>query len=136
MHKFFFIRTNGRYVKINFHDIIFVEGCKNYIKIATETRSYLVLITMKRMEQLLPLQLFTRIHKSYIVSLDKVMEFDTEKVCLKDKQLPIGTQYRGALEKAVIIANDPMSESIIANSYYTMPTIINGNHKKKLFEVE
>ncbi|MEI2739772.1 MAG: LytTR family DNA-binding domain-containing protein [Chitinophagaceae bacterium] len=136
MQKFFFIRTNGRYVKINFNDIIFVEGCKNYIKIITDSKSYLVLITMKRMEQLLPLQLFARIHKSYIVSLDKVLEFDAEKVCLKDKQLPIGTQYRGALEKAVIIANDAMSESIIANSYYTLPTIINGIHKRNFFKAE
>lgn len=134
MQKFFFIRTNGKYVKINFHEILFVEGCKNYIKIVTEFKSYLVLITMKRMEQLLPSNLFTRIHKSYIVSLDKIVEFDTEKVCLKEKQLPIGTQYRGSLEKTVVIANYSLTETMIAESYYPIPMLINGDTKRKFFE--
>lgn len=134
MQQFFFIRANGRYIKINFHEILFVEGCRNYIKIVTALKSYLVLITMKRIEQLLPAGLFTRVHKSYIVSLDKIVEFDAEKVVLHEKQLPIGMQYRGALEKTVVIANDTLSGMLPADSYYPIPMLIQGEIQRKFFE--
>jgi len=106
MQKYFFIRTDSKYIKINFHEIIYVEGCKNYTKIITDTRSHLVLITMKRMEEILPASSFQRIHKSFIVSLERVVEFNTDTVYLKDQQLPIGHLYKGVIEKAVLIAND------------------------------
>jgi DNA-binding LytR/AlgR family response regulator len=106
MQKFFFIRMDGKYVKINFNEIIYVEGCKNYIKIITDLKSYLVLITMKRMEEILPAILFQRIHKSFIVSLERVLEFNTDSVYLKNKELPIGHLYKGVIERAVVIAND------------------------------
>lgn len=85
---------DGKYVKINFNEIIYVEGCKNYIKIITDLRSCLVLITMKRMENILPASLFQRIHKSFIVSLERVLEFTTDSVHLKNKDLPIGHLQR------------------------------------------
>jgi DNA-binding LytR/AlgR family response regulator len=106
MQNFFFIRMDGKYVKINLNEIIYVEGCKNYIKIITDLKSYMVLITMKRMEELLPASLFQRIHKSFIVSLERVIEFNTESVYLKNKELPIGHLYKGAIERVVVIAND------------------------------
>ena len=106
MHKYFFIRTDGKYIKINFHEILFVEGSKNYTKIITDHRTYLVLITMKKMEEILPAGLFQRIHKSFIISLDRIVEFNTDAVYLKGRELPIGHLYRGVIEKVVLIAND------------------------------
>ena len=106
MQKYFFVKANGKYVKIELQEILYVEGCGNYLKIVTERRSHLVLITMKRMEKLLPTYSFKRIHKSYIVSLDKIVEFDSERVSLKEKELPIGGQYRDELERSVVIAQD------------------------------
>lgn len=100
------MRTNGRYVKINFYDIIYLEGRRNYIRIVTENDFYMVLITMKQIEELLPVTLFRRIHKSYIVSMDKVLEFDSGAVYLKNKQLPIGENYRQCLEDSVLIAKN------------------------------
>ena len=106
MQKYFFIKTDGRYIKINFTDMILVEGCRNYCKIVTENKSYLVLITLKRMEHFLPASLFCRIHKSFIVSLDRIVEFNTDTIYLKDKQMPIGQQYKSELHKSVTIIND------------------------------
>ena len=106
MKKFFFVRMDGKYVKIDFNKIIYVEGCKNYLKIVTDLRSYLVLITMKRMVEILPASSFQRIHKSFIVSLERVLEFNTDAVYLKNKELPIGHLYKGVIERSVTIAND------------------------------
>lgn len=133
MHKYFFIRTDGKYVKINFHEIIYAEGSRNYTKIITETKSYLVLITMKRLENFLPVNLFRRIHKSFIVSLDRIIEFDKEQVWLMNKELPIGQQYKGDLEKAVLIINDPVHKIASTHSLYPTAVLIKDRCPIELF---
>ena len=134
MQQYFFIRMNGRYLKINFQEILYIEGCKNYLKIITENKTHLVLLTMKRLEQLLPVSLFRRVHKSFIVSLDKIIEFDADTVYLKNKQLPIGQLYKGELEKAVLIVNDTVNDALLTNAYYTVPMVVNGGQRSKFFE--
>ena len=121
MQKYFFIKANSRYIKIEFQEILYVEGCKNYIKIVTEKKNYLVLITMKRMEQLLPASVFKRIHKSYIVSLDWINEFDGDTVYLKDKKLPIGHLYKEVLEKSVLIAQGEVSAEVLEMPFQYLP---------------
>jgi two-component system LytT family response regulator len=134
MQKYFFIKVDGRYIKISFHDIIYIEGCRNYIKLVTESKTYLTLFSMKRMEQFLPTYLFRRIHKSFIVSLDKITGFDSEMAYLKGRELPIGQQYKNELGKGVVILNDAISESPQADSFYSVPIIVSRNQKSKLFE--
>lgn len=134
MQKYFFIRANGKYVKINFSEILFVEGCRNYLRIITENKAHLVLLTMKRLEQLLPATSFRRIHKSFIVSLDKIIEFDADTVYLKNKQLPIGQLYKGELEKAVMIVNDAQDEINPQGHFYPIPLVINTNQRTRIFE--
>ncbi|MGB3006574.1 MAG: LytTR family DNA-binding domain-containing protein [Chitinophagaceae bacterium] len=134
MQNHFFIRINGKYLRINITEILYVEGCKNYIKIVTEKKTHLVLITMKRMEQLLPIAFFRRIHKSFIVSLDRIIGFDGSIVYLKEQELPIGQQYKGELEKAVTIFSDLVNEPIPVNTFYAAPLMINGKRKNSFFE--
>jgi DNA-binding LytR/AlgR family response regulator len=103
MQKYFFIRENSRYVKINFSDIMYVEGCGNYLKIVTERKKYMALLALKHIELLLPAHLFARIHKSYIVSLDFITEFDRSNVYLKERKLPVGNQFRNVVERSVVV---------------------------------
>jgi len=134
MQKFFFVRLNGRYVKINLSEIIYIEGCRNYVRMVTETKSYLVLFSMKGIENLLPDGLFKRIHRSFIVSLDKITGFDSYRVYIKDKELPIGQQYKGELEKVVTIVDDTMDELFATNHLYQVPLVINANQRNNLSE--
>lgn len=106
MQKHFFIRSNGKYIRINISDILYIEGCRNYVKIVTTNKSLLVLITLKRIEQFLPVGLFVRIHKSYIISLDYLLWFDSDQVQVLSRQLPVGAQYKGVLEKHVLIMQE------------------------------
>ena len=69
---------------------------------------------MKRMEQVLPAHLFLRIHKSYIVSVNKITEFNRDTVFLNNKILPIGQQYKGQLEKTVNIVTEESFNQLIA----------------------
>ena len=103
MPQYFFIRENSRYLKINFSDIMYVEGCGNYLKIVTERKKYMALLALKQIELLLPTHRFARIHKSYIVSLDFITEFDRSNVYLKERKLPVGKQFRNLVERSVVI---------------------------------
>ncbi len=134
MQKYFFIKVNGKHIKVALREIVYVEGCRNYIRVVTETKAHLVLFSMKAMAQYLPSTLFRRIHKSYIVALDKIAWFDTERVCLTNKELPIGQQYKNELEKAVVILNDTANTSIPGNSFYTVPMVITRNGNSKVLE--
>ncbi len=124
MHNFFFIRIDGRYIRISFSDIIYVEAARNYIKIVTDKKVWLALISLKRIEQILPSSLFKRIHKSYIVALEKIDEFNNERVYIKNQPLPIGLQYKGILEKSVLIANGDTHEMDFPLNYFGCQSLL------------
>ncbi|HMO31825.1 MAG TPA: LytTR family DNA-binding domain-containing protein [Lacibacter sp.] len=106
MQTHFFTRLNGKYVRINLSEILYIEGCRNYVKIVTAAKPILALITLKSMEAMLPEGMFVRIHKSYIVSLDRIQSFDADEVQLPDRILPVGSQYKGVLERKVFIVQE------------------------------
>ena len=107
MLRYFFVRLNGRYQKIPFDDIRYVEACKNYIRIVTGAKSYMVLVAMKQMERILPQNMFCRIHRSYIVSLNFINAFDHELVYLDGIDLPLGEHFLESLHsKVYIVANE------------------------------
>lgn len=99
--KYFFARVNGKYIKINFDDILYIEGCKNYVKIFTDQKTFYVLLTMKEIDLALSKKGFLRIHKSYIVSFCKVTEFNSSSVSINTILLPLGGRFKERFEKAV-----------------------------------
>jgi len=77
----FFVKSSGQQHRINFDEILYVESIKDYVNIRTETQEYIVLDTLKSLENQLPGN-FTRIHKSFILNLDKVKSLNSKKVIL------------------------------------------------------
>ncbi|MDG4650753.1 LytR/AlgR family response regulator transcription factor [Chryseobacterium arthrosphaerae] len=92
----FFVKSSGRQHRIGFHEIFYIESIKDYVNIRTETEEYIVLDTLKSMESQLP-ERFIRIHKSFIINLDKVKSIGARKVILADVEVPIGDSYRNKL---------------------------------------
>ncbi|WP_312298853.1 LytTR family DNA-binding domain-containing protein [Chryseobacterium sp.] len=92
----FFVKSSGRQHRIGFHDILYIESIKDYVNIRTETEEYIVLDTLKSMESQLP-DRFIRIHKSFIINLDKLKSIDVKKVILEGFEVPIGDSYRNNL---------------------------------------
>ncbi|MGG7440521.1 LytR/AlgR family response regulator transcription factor [Chryseobacterium arthrosphaerae] len=92
----FFVKSSGRQHRIGFHEIFYIESIKDYVNIRTETEEYIVLDTLKSMESQLP-ERFIRIHKSFIINLDKVKSIGARKVILTDVEVPIGDSYRNKL---------------------------------------
>ena len=117
MQSFIFIRREGRYVKVDFHNIVYIEAKKNYTRLMLEDKStVLVLGTLKQWERLLPGDLFCRIHRGYIVSIGKLVAFDNKTVYLPGgENITIGEQYRNALPDSVaILAQEPVRPSLRA----------------------
>ena len=117
MQEFFFVRCDGKYEKVNFSELIFVRSRRAYMQVVTEHKTYLVLNRMELVQQYLPKELFCRIHRSYIVALEKVRAFDNFKVLLypppegkvyrpglaRMQELPIGEHFRKGLRESVSI---------------------------------
>ena len=93
-NSYFFVKSSGQQHKINFDEILYVESIKDYISIKTENHEYIVLDTLKSMENQLPKN-FARVHKSFILNLDKIDKIDLRNVFLiSGKEIPIGETYR------------------------------------------
>jgi DNA-binding LytR/AlgR family response regulator len=91
-----FIKTDYRMVRISISDIRYVEGMSEYLKLHLDSqpKPIVTLLSMKKMEEFLP-QHFMRIHRSYIVNLDKIIEVNKNRVILDaDTYLPIGDNYK------------------------------------------
>ena len=76
-----------------------MESQRAYIKIVTTKNEYISKMTTQEMEALLPENLFKRIHRSYIVSINKIDSYTAEMVEVNGISLPIGRGYRGTIEK-------------------------------------
>ncbi len=89
-----FIKSDRRYFKILFHDILFIEGLKDYIVIQTGKQRIITNTTMKAIQERLPQNIFLRTNKSYIVNLDKIDSFDINDIYIGTHELAIGSRYR------------------------------------------
>ncbi|MEZ0182805.1 LytR/AlgR family response regulator transcription factor [Flavobacterium oncorhynchi] len=94
---FMFVRAEYENVKMNFADILFIEGLKDYVKIYTTDNKYtLTLISLIKLENLLSSKGFSRIHRSYIINIKHVKSIQKNKVLISDKRIPISESYKNA----------------------------------------
>lgn len=96
---YFFVNVEYSLVKVNFSDITFIEGLKDYVKIhlANSNKPIITRISMKSLEEQLPSAKFLRIHKSYFVSLRHITSVRKSSIFIGDIELPISDNYRDAL---------------------------------------
>jgi DNA-binding LytR/AlgR family response regulator len=102
---FIFVKADKKLVRLKYNEIQYVEGLKDYVIIKTDTNRIITLQTMKSLEEKLPAPTFMRIHRSYIVNLEKISAVVGNMVEVLEKGqpklLPIGKNYREELEKVV-----------------------------------
>jgi len=98
---YFMIKVEYSTVKVDFKDIQYIEGLKDYVKIYTGPRPILTKTTMKNIEEKLSSDNFVRIHKSYIVSISHIKAIENNRVLIGDKRIPVGEQYKEAFYKIV-----------------------------------
>ncbi len=96
---YLFVKYNYQWVKILFKDIELIEALDDYIKIYTPGKSYLIHMSMKVVSEKLPPQLFTRVHRSYIVPIEKIDKWNKNSLTLDDKTIPVSYTYQKQLQE-------------------------------------
>lgn len=90
------VRVEYSTVKVNFSDILYIEGIKDYVKIKLDGKQYLTKSTMKNMEEKLPSDTFIRVHKSYIISIPAIEKIENNRIVFGETRIPIGNNYKAA----------------------------------------
>ncbi len=93
------IRADRKLYKINYEDLVYIEGQKAYVTFHTKKKNITALASLKELEEQLPSSRFLRIHKSYIVSIHEIESLEGNQVAIGGTQLSVGKSYRPAVEK-------------------------------------
>ena len=96
---FIFINVQKKKVKILFSEIVYIESQREYIKIVTTKKEYISKMSTHEIESLLPVNLFKRIHRSFIVSISKIESYTAKMVEVNGVSIPIGRGYSDFIEK-------------------------------------
>jgi DNA-binding LytR/AlgR family response regulator len=91
---YIFIKSERKYFKIVFNDILFIEGLKDYVVIHTATQKIITAMNVKTINSQLPTQVFARISKSYIVNIRHISSFDNNSLLINNHEITIGNNYR------------------------------------------
>ncbi len=96
---YLFVKYNYQWCKILFKDIELIEALDDYIKIYTPGKAYLIHMSMKVVSEKLPAQMFTRVHRSYIVPIEKINTWNKNSLTLDDKTIPVSYTYQKQLQE-------------------------------------
>ena len=94
-----FVKYNYQWCKILFKDVGLIEALDDYIKIYTPGKSYLIHMSMKAVSEKLPATMFTRVHRSYIVPIEKIDKWNKNSLTLDDKTIPVSYTYQRQLQE-------------------------------------
>jgi len=93
-NDFIFIKTENRLEKVILNDIIYIEGMRDYLRIHTVDKKIMTLQNFKELEQLIPKEIVCRVHKSYMVGLNKIHSIERSRIKIADQLIPISDSYR------------------------------------------
>ncbi len=94
-----YVKSDSKIVKINLNNILFVEALSDYVIINTPEKRYIVHSTMKGIAQKLPDHIFSRVHRSYIVNINKIESIEDTNIIMPKKNIPIGASYKAKFMK-------------------------------------
>lgn len=97
-----FVKSNSKFFKVNFSEIIYIEGMKDYLKIHTREYNLVTLQTMNEMEKILPAKKFLRVHRSYIIAIAYIKSIYGNSIEIENATIPVGVNYK---EKVMGLVN-------------------------------
>jgi two-component system, LytTR family, response regulator len=91
---YIFIKTEYRFERVDIDDILYIEGMKDYLRIICKSRKIMTLQSFRKVEESLPANKFCRVHKSFIVALDKIKSIERGVILIADQRIPISNTYK------------------------------------------
>ncbi|PWG81489.1 LytR/AlgR family response regulator transcription factor [Pararcticibacter amylolyticus] len=101
LRNFLFVKTEYRLEKVLLDDILFIEGMRDYRRIHTPAKGVMTLQTFKDLEQELPPARFCRVHKSYLVAIDKIESIERDRIKIRDKYIPVSETFKEEFLKRI-----------------------------------
>ena len=99
--EYLFIKSDTRYFKVNYDDIRFIEGMRDYVAVHTPKQRILTLMSMTRILERLPADRFMRVHKSYIIGIRHIELIQNHRITIAGREIPISNSYREAFQAFV-----------------------------------
>ena len=93
---FIFIKTENRLEKIMINDILYIEGMRDYLRIHCSNKKIMTLQSFNELEQLIPAHLVCRVHKSYMVAINKIESIERSRIKIADQLIPVSETYKEA----------------------------------------
>ncbi len=100
-HDFMFVKADYKTIRVDFKDVLWIEGLKDYIIIQTVDQKIITLLSMNKMMEKLPDTKFLRVHRSFIVALQKIDSIEKSRIRVGKKEIPIGEVYKDQFVKWV-----------------------------------
>jgi len=97
-----FVKSSKKTYRVNLEKILYIEALGDYVKIFTEDRMIVSYQSLKNIETMLPPQRFPRVHKSFIVSLSRIDLIENNQIRIRERLIPIGTNYKSDFEKLIL----------------------------------
>jgi two-component system LytT family response regulator len=91
---FIFVKTEYRLERIDYNDILYIEGMKDYLRIVCNNKKIMTLLSFSKLEDLLPVNQFCRVHKSFIVAIDKIKSVERGVILISDQRIPVSNTYK------------------------------------------
>jgi DNA-binding LytR/AlgR family response regulator len=101
-----FLKANKKLIKVNLNDILFIESLKDYIKVITSLGDYVVHKSLTAITEELPQSNFIRIHRSYTISINKIIALEGNTVEISNKKIPIGRNYLKQTKERILNTNE------------------------------
>lgn len=92
--EYTFIKSGNKTMKVYFDKILYIEGMRDYLKIHTEDSKIMTLLNFKNIQEILDPQKFVRVHKSYIVAVDKIDYIENNAIKIRDKLIPVSNTFK------------------------------------------
>jgi DNA-binding LytR/AlgR family response regulator len=101
-----FLKSNKKLVKVYLNEILFIESLKDYIKIVTTAGDFMILKSITAIQDELPSEQFLRVHRSFIVSIEKIKALEGNTIETANRKIPIGRNYLKDVRKAILNIED------------------------------
>ena len=92
--EFVFVKSGREFIKIDYDDLFFIEGLKDYVKFVTSSQTYIVNNGLKKLEKTLPITRFIRVHYSYIINFKKVTAFKYNHLMISNVKIPVSNSRK------------------------------------------
>jgi DNA-binding LytR/AlgR family response regulator len=100
--SYIFVKSGYSMERVDFDSILYIEGMQEYLQIVTKSSKLMVLQSFAGIELLLPSENFVRVHKSFIVAIDKIDKIERSTIKINDKTIPVGSNYKENFIKLVL----------------------------------